>query len=244
MATEECIEQNNCESTIEEDIVQEVLTAEQALTLVFVVIVSVSIVAFLYHKYNERRRKQESLGLKYNFALPKEVCQYAELLKKEPEEGSAAYPDWHKNASTTLFRRAVMDLMIYPQILKDHQRHERLYKTGIVLDLHEDIKRAKMLIEKEIAMVQQEAELLNPGWGRVIFAQARKRKEQLDVMRAKQEAEKAKLMALKAEKKLKEEQKRKEILEKEKEAKRREKLAQELIAEEEKEKARKGKKKN
>mmetsp|Transcript_4071 Transcript_4071/g.5125 ORF Transcript_4071/g.5125 Transcript_4071/m.5125 type:complete len:242 (+) Transcript_4071:503-1228(+) len=233
---EECLDPGS--PSCKEKVIEEVLSREGA---IFVILASVFIAgmsAYFYFKYQKALQQQNRLGLTYKFSLPQEKAMFEEMISKRPnEEGSPVYGQWHKGTCAMLLRRAIMDVQIYSQILKDFNRQNQLYKNGIIMENFDDVKTAKATLEQEIALVQREAEALQPGWGAQIFPMAQQKRQQFDMMRKKRELEEKKKQEA-------EEKKKQKLIEKEREAKRREQLAEQLIREEEQEKRREKSKQN
>lgn len=240
---------NSClaDGTCPEAEIKEVLTSDQAIIVIFAVVIISAIAGYLYFKREEYKQKKDKFSVSYNFRLPQEVKLYEDMMCKEPEENNPMYPNWHKAVCTVLMRRAIMDVSLYTNLMKDFNRQNQLYKSGITMDSFELLKKHKKEMEAEIALVQQEAELLRPGWGRVIFKHAQEQNQHIMMMqKKKEEAEKQMKQAKAAEKKKIQdaaEAKRREEDKKKNEAIKREKLQAELIREEEEAAKRKSKKK-
>lgn len=205
------------ETPEQQELVDELLSSGQALFLAILFIFLTAIALLLYRRHLNSLQEAESLGMKYQFAFPQEKQLYEKKLLEEPEEtDKEAREKWQKEISAILLRRAIMSLSLNMKINQDYRSYYMIYKSGINLDIWSTVQKAKELIDKEIKVIQQEAEWLKPGWGKMIFAQANQLRNHMLVKQKKMEAEKKKALE--------------EELKKKKEAEQSEKAYKELMS--------------
>eukprot|EP00924_Labyrinthula_sp_SR-Ha-C_P011021 snap_masked-scaffold_33-processed-gene-2.34-mRNA-1 protein AED:1.00 eAED:1.00 QI:0/0/0/0/1/1/2/0/179 len=149
---------------------EDILSVEQVLFISISAFIILGIYMYLSNKAAQAKKKEQSLSLNYKFQHPKEKNQFEDLLLKEPSQEEPGYKDWHKEAMQVLMRRAVV-------------------AVGINLDLWDSVKKAKELADKEIKVIQQEAEYLKPGWGKTIFTQAQQLRQQAIAHQMKRQKE-------------------------------------------------------
>ena len=117
-----------------EAVAAEKLSKETALFMIFCCAVVAALVFAWYQRKLRSRRKQTSLGIKYNLALPPERALYEEKADAEPEDPKLR-AEWHKEVCSILLRRAIMDIGLHFQVAKDYQHHHALYQRGITIDV-------------------------------------------------------------------------------------------------------------
>ena len=185
--------------------VYEVITSEQALYLAIFSMIATVIFLYFYRNHQLKESKKESLNIQYQFKFPPEKTKYEKMLLEEPEEQDKK-EQWTKEIKTVLLRRAIMSLSLSQKITQDYRSYYMIYKSGINLDIWESVKRAKEMVDKELKVIQQEADWLAPGWGKMIFMQANQLRQHM--MKKQMEEAAKKKQALEKEEQKKKEQER------------------------------------
>lgn len=182
--------------------VVEIIRSDQAVYISILVMILTAVALFYYRKNLEKQSKSQSLNIRYQFAYPKEKNEYEQKLLSEPDpsdfdttaEFEARQTAWLKDISGVLMKRAIMSLSLNAKVTKDYSSYYMIYKSGVNLDIWQSVKSAKELVEKELKVIQEEAEWLKPGWGKVVFQQAQQlrihmiRKQQAQMKQQQQKA--------------------------------------------------------
>jgi len=163
-----------------EEIVEEVLSASQALIIVLVVIVVVvSYTVRWWRDYSERRFEESFL--QYDFALPQEKVMMDELVKQRPDEKDVpSMRGWHLKLVQTHFKRVMAVIGLHERVMGDYQTQMTLYKRGISTPLLPQVEHAKELVQREVQECGAIANSLKPGWGQTIFPEAYKLKASME----------------------------------------------------------------
>jgi len=163
------------------EVVEELLTAGQALILVAIIVGIALTYAYRFWKRMEEDRNKESF-IEYDFELPKEREQFNELLKKKPEEkpeNREALQRWHLALCKTLFHRVMKVIDLHDQVHQDHRTQTALYKRGVAVYMLPQIEHAKELVNNEVQECGMTANKLKPKWGTTIFQEAYKMRAML-----------------------------------------------------------------
>mmetsp|Transcript_2752 Transcript_2752/g.4116 ORF Transcript_2752/g.4116 Transcript_2752/m.4116 type:complete len:197 (+) Transcript_2752:68-658(+) len=124
------------------------------------------------------------LGISFSdFELPDEVEEYYEAKEKAKND--------IMSLKNPLLKRAVEDLVVIMRLQREGPGIINLYKQAMIGEKEwRGFKQAEKIINHEIEQVQAEAELIEPGFGKLIWQRASEIRQALILRRQKLEIEK------------------------------------------------------
>mmetsp|Transcript_3530 Transcript_3530/g.7816 ORF Transcript_3530/g.7816 Transcript_3530/m.7816 type:complete len:228 (-) Transcript_3530:3217-3900(-) len=171
--------------------VEEVLTAQQALVLVCVVLATALFYAYRWYKKSQANSDENTI-MDYEFVLPEEKAIFMNIYKQKPEdkkENMAMLQEWRKALMQVHFKRVLKVIALHEQVNADYRTQTTLYKRGVAVSMLPQVEAAKRLVEREVQECGQIANQLQPNWGRTIFQEAYKMKEAMDAKNAQVQAQ-------------------------------------------------------
>lgn len=188
------------ENIIEE--VEEIIRSDQAVFISIMVMIATGGILYLYKRQVERASKKGSLNIRYQFKFPQEKILYEKKMLEEPDpddfkstqEFEKCRVNWYKELNALLMKRAIMTIALTAKVNQDYKSYQNIYKSGINLDIWKSVEEAKNLVEKEIKIIQEEAEWIKPGWGKLVFQQANQLRTHM-IMQQHEKMKKAKAQA-------------------------------------------------
>jgi hypothetical protein len=173
--------------------VHELLTAGQAMLVVFLTVAIALSYAYRFWRKIEAERRGESM-LDYDFALPAEREIFGQLAAHKPEEkpeNAQQLQQWHLKLCQVHFKRVLALIDLHERVNDDYRKQTALYKRGVAVYMLPQVERAKALVDQEVQECGALANQLRPNWAQTVFQDAYKMREQFREQQRKQEEAKS-----------------------------------------------------
>jgi hypothetical protein len=173
--------------------VHELLTARQAMVVVFLTVAIALSYAYRFWRKIEAERRDESM-MDYDFKLPQERETFQQIAAQKPEEkpeNMQQLQQWHLKLCQVHFKRVLALIDLHERVNEDFRKQTALYKRGVAVYMLPQVERAKALVDQEVQECGALANQLRPNWAQTIFQDAYKMREQMREQQRKQDEAKA-----------------------------------------------------